>query len=218
MLKFPDIQRGHPRKSILALSGLLLFLSFQTLAQSGRRAPKAPAPKPPTLPTDVTEEPRKLGEHPLSQKVSLLVGRQPTSKHLLSEDAIAANFVKRLTEFTNISATYVGTLNRDRAVKRAKTEKEAIVLLLQYDIDNFQNGTIILNSPDMDVQVLAFAPATGREKFKGKVYYKAVGGPMMKKDNWPNGTPIRITTEAVGIEAAEQVHDWLLLEEVREKN
>lgn len=218
MLKFPDIQRSHPPKSILAVSGLLLLFFTQTLAQSGRRAPKHATLPPPAPPTEITEEPRKLGERPLSQKVSLLVGRQPTSKHLLSEDAIAANFVKRLCEFTNINATYIGSLNRDRAVKRAKKETEAIVVLLQYDIDSFQNGTIIINSPDMDVQVLTFAPVTGKEKFKGKVYYKAVGGPMMKKDNWPNGTPIRITTEAVGIEAAEQVHDWLLLEEVRQKN
>jgi hypothetical protein len=36
---------------------------------------------------------------------------------------------------------------------------------------------------------------------------------MLKKDNWPTGTPIRITTEAVGIEAAEQVRDWLQVKE-----
>jgi hypothetical protein len=41
---------------------------------------------------------------------------------------------------------------------------------------------------------------------------------MLKKDNWPTGTPIRITTEAVGIEAAEQVRDWLMIEERRVKN
>jgi len=150
--------------------------------------------------------------------VSVVVGREPTSKRLLSEDAIAGNFVKRLGEFTNINALFVGELNRDKAIKRAKSEERALVILLQYDIDEFQNGTIILNSPDMDVFVRAFEPVSGKEIFKGKVYYKAVGGPMMKKDNWPNGTPIRITTEAVGIEAAEQVHDWLLLEEARQKN
>jgi hypothetical protein len=151
------------------------------------------------------------------QRVSVLVGWEPTSKRLLSEDAIASNVVKRLGEFANVEAAYIGELNRDKAVKRAKTEESAILILLQYDIDEFQNGTIIFNSPDMDVFVRAFEPVTGKETFKGKVYYKAVGGPMLKKDNWPSGTPIRITTEAVGIEAAEQVHDWLLLEEARQK-
>ena len=104
------------------------------------------------------------------------------------------------------------------ARKRAKEETGAIVLLLKFDIDSFQKGTYILNSPDMDVDVVSFAPGTGQEKFKGKVYYKAQAGPNVRKDNWPGGTPIKITAEAVGVEAAEQVHDWLLLEELRRKN
>ena len=52
----------------------------------------------------------------------------------------------------------------------------------------------------------------------GKVYYKAVGGPMLKRDNWPNGTPVRITTDAVAIEAAEQVRDWLIVKNLPETN
>ena len=217
MLKNPNVQRSHPRKSLLAMSSLLLLFSAQTFAQSGRRAPK-PAPSPSPAPTETPEVSPKTRGRSLAQRVSVLVGWQPTSKRLLSEDAIASNVVKRLGEFTNIDAAFIGELNRDQAVKRAKTEESAILILLQYDIDEFQNGTIILNSPDMDVFVRGFEPVTGKESFKGKVYYKAVGGPMLKKDNWPSGTPIRITTEAVGIEAAEQVHDWLLLEEVRRKN
>ena len=89
------------------------------------------------------------------------------------------------------------------------------MVLLQFDVDEFQNGTIILNSPDLDVRVYVYEPRTGKKRFEGKVYYKAVGGPMLKRDNWPNGIPIRITTEAVGIEAAEQVHDWLIVEATR---
>jgi hypothetical protein len=90
-------------------------------------------------------------------------------------------------------------------------------VLLQFDVDEFQSGTIILNSPDLDIRILVFEPKTGKKKFEGSVYYKAVGGPMLKRDNWPNGTPIRITTEAVGIEAAEQVHDWLIVEDMRRR-
>ena len=86
---------------------------------------------------------------------------------------------------------------------------------MKFDVDDFQKGTIILNSPDLDVRILVFEPRTGEKKFEGKVYYKAVGGPMLKRDNWPTGTPIRITTEAVGIEAAEQVRDWLVVRQIR---
>jgi hypothetical protein len=136
---------------------------------------------------------------------------------MMSEETILANFINRLNEFKNVKTTTIGDLNRDRARKRAKQESNSIVLLLQFDIDSFQKGTYILNSPDLDVRVLAFVPATGQEKFKGKVYYKAQAGPNVRRDNWPGGIPIKITAEAVGVEAAEQVHDWLLLEALRKK-
>ncbi len=217
MRMLPYFQRNGQRKGMLAASSLLLLLATQTIAQSGRRTPKPPQP-PVTTPQTDSEVTPKTGARELSQKVTLVVGRQLTSKHLLSEDAIFENFVKRLGEFANVSAIAVGDLKRDAAVKRAKSETESIVVLVQFDVDEFQNGTIFLNSPDLDVKVLVFEPRTGNRKFEGKVYYKAVGGPMLKKDNWPTGTPIRITTEAVGIEAAEQVRDWLVVEAVRKRN
>jgi len=39
----------------------------------------------------------------------------------------------------------------------------------------------------------------------------------MRKGDWPGGTPIKITPEAAGIEAAEYVHDWLRFNEKREE-
>ncbi|HEU4931602.1 MAG TPA: hypothetical protein VFT48_05950, partial [Pyrinomonadaceae bacterium] len=154
----------------------------------------------------------------LTRKTSLIVAKQNSSKHLLSEDTIFAHFVQRLSQFRNVTTTSVGELKHDAAVKRAKSETEAIVVLVEFDVDEFQNGTLILNSPDLEVHVYIFEPKTGQKKFEGQVYYKAVGGPMLKKDNWPTGTPIRITTEAVGIEAAEQVRDWLLVQDINRKN
>jgi hypothetical protein len=210
----PGFQRKRPGKGIFAISSLLLLLATQAVGQSGRRAPKPP--QPPVVPQvdpEVTPKNRQV-----KQKVSLVIGREISSKHLLSEDAIFENFLRRLGEFKNVSATSAGDLKRNAAVNRARTERESIVVLMQFDVDEFQNGTIFLNSPDLDVRILILEPRTGKKKFEGKVYYKAVGGPMLKKDNWPNGTPIRITTEAVGIEAAEQVRDWLIVEEVRKKN
>ncbi len=215
MLTFSHIQRRHHKKGLLAASSLLLLVSPHVLGQSGRRTPKPASAPPPS--TEQTDTSVLVSGRRLNERVSLLVARQPTSKHLLSEDAITASVVKRLNELPNVSASAIGDLNRDKAIKRAKAETEKAVVLLQYDVDEFQSGTIILNSPDLNVRVLVFAPVTGQEKFKGKVYYKAVGGPMLKKDNWPNGTPIRITTEAVGIEAAEQVYDWLVVQEIKRK-
>ena len=215
MRMLPDFQRTRRKKGLLAASSLLLLFSVHTFGQSGRRTPKPAAPVTPQ--TDTDERPKIAGRE-LSERVTLVVGKQITSKHLLSEDAIFAAFEQRLGEFVNVKTSSLGDIKREAAVKRAKDETESIVVMLQFDVDEFQNGTIFLNSPDLDVNILVFAPKTGQKKFEGKVYYKAVGGPMLKKDNWPSGTPIRITTEAVGIEAAEQVHDWLLLEEARKKN
>ena len=216
MRMLPGFQRKRPRKRILAASSLLLLLATQTVAQSGRRAPK-PA-QPPVNTPNTDSEASKNSARDLKQKVSLLVGREPSSKHLISEDAIFADFFKHLGEFKNVSSTEIGDIKRDLAAKRAKTETDSAVVVLQFDVDEFQHGTLILNSPDLEVHVYIFEPKTGQKKFEGKVYYKAVGGPMLKKDNWPTGTPIRITTEAVGIEAAEQVRDWLLVQDIKKRN
>ena len=216
MRMLPGFQRNRHKKGVLTASSLLLLLATQTLAQSGRRTPK-PTQPPVNTPQTNTETPSKSSARELKNKVSILVGREPSSKHLLSEEAIFENFVDYLGGFKNVTATSIGDVKRGAAVKRAKSETDSIVVVMQFDVDEFQNGTIILNSPDLDIRVLVFEAKTGKKKFEGKVYYKAVGGPMLKRDNWPNGIPIRITTEAVGIEAAEQVHDWLIVEELRHK-
>jgi len=212
MFQIPDIRHQRHLKGLLAAFSLLL-VTGPTFSQSGRRT-KTPVTPPPT-----TEEnaPVRLDSRDLPEPVKLLVGRQFTSRHMMSEEAIFAHFVNRLNELKNVTAVSLGDSNRDRARKRATQEGDAIVLLLQFDIDSFQKGTYILDSPDLDVRVLAYGPRSAREKFKGKVYYKALEGPMVKRDNWPGGTPIKITTEAVGIEMAEQVHDWLLVEAMRKR-
>lgn len=210
MKMLPGFQRNWHHRGIFAASSLLLLLATQTVAQSGRRAPK-PTQPPVNTPRTESETTPKTTARDLKQKISVIAGKQVSSKHLLSEDAIFASFLKRLNELRNVTATSIDEVKRNAAVKRAKQERESIVVLLEFDVDEFQNGTIFLDSPDLDIKILVFEPKTGRKKFEGSVYYKAVGGPMLKRDNWPSGQPIRITTEGVGIEAAEQVHDWLIV-------
>lgn len=204
------------RKSVFVVSGLLVLLATEALGQSGRRAPKPPQ-TPVTTPQTENDAKPRTGGRELKHKVSLVVAREPSSYSLLSEEAIYASFVAQLKEFANVSVTDVGQLKRDYAVKRAKKETEAAVILVQYDVDEFQAGSIIVNPQDMDVKIFVFSPQTGQKKFEGKVYYKSAGGPMLRRDNWPTGTPVRMTTEAVGIEAAEQVRDWLIVEEQKKK-
>ena len=217
MKMLPGFQRNRRKKGLLAASSLLLLLATHASAQSGRRAPKPS--QPPVVPQTDSDTTPKHSARELKQQVSLLVGREPSSsKHLLSEDAIFETFLQQLNGFKNVTATSIGDLKRDNAVKRAKKETAPFLVLMQFDVDEFQSGTIILNAQDLDIKVQVFEPGTGRKKFEGKVYYKAVGGPMLKKDNWPNGTPIRITKEAVAIEAAEQVRDWLIVKDIKKTN
>src|SRR5882724_8252277 len=183
MRSFRGIHTSSRRQITVAALGFLLLVANQTPAQSGRRAPRPQTSSTATPTTNENSEVvvSKVGARELTRRVTIVVAREPTSKHLLSEDTSQASFMRRLNEFKNVTGTGAGDMKRSGAVKRARTETELIVVLLQFDIDSFQNGTIILNSPDLDVRVLAFAPRTGKEQFKGKVYYKAVGGPMMKK-------------------------------------
>lgn len=210
-------QAHKASRSAFVVSTLLLLFGVQSVAQSGRRAPKPPqppvaTPQPPETDAAAAAVSRTPNRE-LRNKASLIVAREFSSKRLLSEEAIFSSFVKRLNEFANVTVTDVGDLKRSEAVKKAKTETDAAVVLVQFDVDEFQAGTIIVNPQDLDVRVVVFAPQTGQKKFEGKVYYKAVGGPMLKRDNWPSGPPIRMTTDAVGIETAEQVYDWLLVED-----
>jgi hypothetical protein len=202
---------------------ILLFGPFDsTEGQSGRRATKSqPASTPAPTPTSASTPDSSNTDSPLlgglQQKVQLVIGKQLTRRHLQSEDVIFASFVKRLNQYTNVLATSVGDLKHTEAVIRARTEAESFVVLLSFEIDSFQGGTIILNSPDLQIDYLVLAPQTGKKLTKGKVYFQAIGGGRMRKSDWPSGTPIKITPEAAGIEAADYVHDWLRLAEMRKR-
>src|SRR5687767_8923362 len=114
----------------LALAALLLLFGVfgSVEAQSGRRSPKSqPASSPtPPLPSVNTPDPSNTDSSSaiplggLQQRVKLKIGRQPTRKHLHSEDVILASFVKRLNQYANVSATSVGDLKHTEAVILAK--------------------------------------------------------------------------------------------------
>jgi hypothetical protein len=199
------------------LVALLLAPTVTAFSQSGRRQPKSttnPTPPAVEIKTDTNTAQRPVhpqGSHRLTRKVELLIGRQFTSKHQTSEDTIYASLIQRLNEFANVSGTSIGDLKRQDAILRARKEKEALVIFLQFEVDNFQEGRLVLNSPDLEVKYFVFAANSGGLKTKGKVYYQAIGGAKARRSNWPTGPPIRITAEAAGIETAERVHDWLLV-------
>ena len=218
MSLFPQLKRQYLRQwgwtlVVLLIGGVLDPRISE--AQSGRRAPK-PSPNSSAPAQTTSEDPAEHPDKPLApgqlpNKVQLLVARQPTSKHFSTEDQIFASFVKHLNRYDNIEATSIGDMKEGQATERAKAEKEAFVILMKFEIDSFQSGTIIVNSQDLNIDYSVLAPVTGKRQTKGKVYFQGIGGGRMRKSGWPNGTPIRITPEAAGIEAADGLYFWLKL-------
>ena len=228
MSLFPHLRSRGRKQWGFALVLLLFGVTLEAVeaeAQSGRRATKPPSPATSTTPAPVSPEenpgPDSIKPPPpggLSSRVRLLVARQPTSKHLHTEDQILASFVKHLNQYENIEATSIGDIKEGKAAERAKSETEAFVILMKFDIDSFQDGAIIVNSQDLEIEYFVLAPKTGRKQTKGKVYFQGIGGGRLRKSNWPNGTPIRITPEAAGIEAADGLYFWLKLAAVQKRN
>jgi hypothetical protein len=220
---FPNSERKTIKRFGFAAFFLLFGLLAQAEAQSGRRTRKPlPTVQPPALPSATIEAPNsdsaRQPARGLPAKVRLVIGRQPTSKHLQSEDLIAASFVKRLNAYANVEGTSIGDIEPGQASTRAKAETEALVVVLKFEVDSYQNGTIILNSHDLEIEYVVFAPRTGKKLTKGKVYFQAIGGGRMRKRDWPNGTPIKITPESAGIEAAESLYYWLLFSETKKES
>src|SRR5256885_4391798 len=117
---------------VLLLFGMALEAG-EAEAQSGRRAAKPSSPvsaTPPAPSESPSPEPeRPLGVGQLPAKVQLLVARQPTSKHLRTEDQILASFVRHLNQYENIEAASIGDTKEGQAAERAKAETEAFVIL-----------------------------------------------------------------------------------------
>lgn len=207
MIKFT-----HPitleRQATVAL--VLLSVCVVLFGQSGRRAAKTPPPTAPSpAPGDGKDKPAI--DKTAVVKTKLLVALEHTKKRLPTEDAIFTNFVRRLNEFADVSTMAIGELKQDQAVKRAQQETESYVVLLQFEIETFQNGRVVLNSQNLQVNCYAYAPATGERTVKEKTYYQAIGGMGTRTTGSPGGTPVKITTEAAGVSAAEQLHNGIRL-------
>jgi len=189
-------------------------------AQSGRRSVKPNPTSPPAAsetPHAVPLVEKPLGAGQLANKVQLLVARQHTQKHFQAEDQILASLLKQLNRYENVEAAYLGDTKEAPAIERAKKETDIYVVFLNFEVDNFQSGAIIVNSQDLEVQYSLLTPGTGKKQAKGKVYYQAISGGRVRKSEWPNGAPIKITAEAAGIEVADALHFWLKLADAKAK-
>lgn len=205
------MNRGHRKTPSVALLLWLLLPAVAIPAQSGRRASKLPNQPNQFPPVESSSPPPTNTNSPgLREPLHLLVARQTTRKHLPSEDVVFASFVKRLNEYPNLECVPLGDMKQSQATARAKTETVNPVVIVTFDIDSYAGGTIILNSQDLEIEYFLFAPHSGKKQTQGKVYLQSVGSGRLRKSNWPNGTPVKLTPEDAGIEAAESLYQWLL--------
>jgi hypothetical protein len=203
------LRNARQRTGNFALVILLFVVSSSAPSQSGRRGAKStPAPVPIEAPNANSTAARSSAQ--LQQNIRLLIARQTTRKHLQSEDVVFASFIKRFNEYANIESVSIGDMKQSQAAARAKTETTDPVVILTFDIDSYAGGTIILNSQDLEIEYFLFAPHSGKKQTQGKVYFQSVGSGRLRKSNWPNGTPVKMTPEAAGIEAAESLYQWLV--------
>ncbi|MEP6718975.1 MAG: hypothetical protein ABJB21_07525 [bacterium] len=204
----------HQKSRSVAFLLVLLVFYGGSQAQSGRRGAKSistPAPV-----QTITNPSNNSSSGKLQQNTRLLVARQTTRKHLQAEDVVFASFIKRLNDYADIETVAIGDMKQSQAQARAKTETSPVVIVT-FDIDRYAGGTIILNSQDLEIEYFLFAPRTGKKQTQYKLYFQGVGSGRLRKSDWPKGTPVKMTPEAAGIEAAESLHQWLVFNAAMEK-
>jgi hypothetical protein len=205
------MRRDRQKTRSVLLFSLFAVAAVASQAQAGRRASQSPN-EPVHFPATEISNPTAAsdGSNNLAKKLQLLLARQTTRKHLHTEDVVFASFIKRLNEYPNIECLPLGDMKQSQAAARAKTETVNPVVIVTFDIDSYAGGTIILNSQDLEIEYFLFAPRSGKKQTQGKVYFQSVGSGRLRKSNWPNGTPVKMTPEDAGIEAAESLYQWLV--------
>jgi len=198
-------------KSILTGLAAWVLLSLgpgTLLGQSGRRGSNSTPPAhatPTPTPSVVSADPRP------AIKVALMVATRYTKKKLATEGEIYTAFIRRLQDFEGVSITPISNLSTDEAIKRAQQQNESYVALLQFEIDIVQDGRLIVNSQNLQVHCYVFEPKTGKRIVKDKTFYQPVGGLGTRTPGEVGSSPVKITTEAAGASAAEQLHGGLVL-------
>lgn len=149
----------------LLIFGLALTVASGAIAQSGRRGPKkAPAPVP--MP-EAAEASVKPAEKP-KPALTLIVGvGRPDLFYRASVGNILQGFVERLREHPYIKVDVIpGDYSRAEAIRKAKSETEAYVVLLEVRSDLMRAS----DDSELLVAYSVFSPGTAKIKASGQTY------------------------------------------------
>lgn len=162
----------------LLIIAAIAFLSAVTAgAQSGRPIRKTtPAP----VPTPVPEAPLAKPEEKPKPALTLIVGMQHTNlfdNARIGNASTALSAIEdRLDDHTGVKVSHLwGDITRSDAIRRAKSEKEAYVVLLEVSLNRMAGDV----DGEWRLSYWVFSPVTAKIKTSGSTYpqmYRNRGG------------------------------------------
>lgn len=202
--------RFKPLTALLVFT--LVFGGVSSRGQSGRRGAKSNTSPPVAAPSPANST-AETPDRTARIKLDLLVAVDYSEKRLPTELQIYGSTAFSLRDLNDGSITAIGELQTSEVIKRAKQEETAYVVLLKFEIDAVQNGKLILNSQNLEVQCQVYEPKTGKRIVKDKTYYQPVGpfGSRTPGEIGSGDPPVKLTTEAAGASVADQIRHGLLL-------
>jgi hypothetical protein len=168
----PSYQKALRIFVVSFVAGLALVCALNAAAQSGRRTKKttpAPVPVASQEPT-----PSKAAEK-AKPALTLIVGMERFDNigyNGPNQGTVVMAACDRLNDNPAVKVEQVQrNMNRSEAIRRAKAEKEAYVVLFELETDSRTAVTVTVT--DLSLQYTVFSPTTAKLKAFGRTYPQA---------------------------------------------
>ena len=124
---------------------------------------------------------------------------------LYFNDTVLRSCAQRLNDSSAKADVADRSMNRGEAVKKAKDEKEAYVVLLQLKYDNMSNSSNTIY--DLIVEYVVFAPTTAKIVTSGRAYLGAnqKGAVIPRTTGGTTAMYTELLLKRAGEEAAERI-------------
>jgi hypothetical protein len=186
-LDFPLTRALVALAALVALS-LCAFALMNVAGAQSRRAPRpaaTPTPEPTPTPESSTQGESESGSRPRGTStkepgvvISFLILENDNPMMTLdymARDDIWKEFLERLGKARSVSVTQGGKATRGEARKRAKSEREAYVVLFQMEEERDSMGDATIGRADsrnLLLKTYVYAPNTGDLKYADTIYQR----------------------------------------------
>lgn len=156
----------RPRQ-LLVVGAIALVCVLTVGAQSGRKVRKTssapvPTPAPESTPAKSKEQPKPA--------LTVVVGMEPTyltNVRMGNSGGALLTLVDRLDDHPGVKVAHVrNDMTRSDAIRRAKSEKEAYVVLLELSLD----GMASTSNGELRLSYWVYSPVTAKIKTSGQTY------------------------------------------------